>query len=65
MVLLPYTKNGDATQGRKFFLLYTKDNNPNNKRHEFQTHEPIVCKAKKTIAACMKESKKGKKGEEK
>jgi hypothetical protein len=33
--------------------------------HEFQTYEPIVCKAKIVVATCMKESKKGKGVEEK
>jgi hypothetical protein len=32
MVLFPYTKDGDATQGAKLLVLYTKDNNPNNKQ---------------------------------
>jgi hypothetical protein len=32
MVLLPCIENGDATQGTKLFVMYTKDNNPNNKQ---------------------------------
>ncbi len=32
MVLLPCIEDDDATQGTKFLLLYTKDNNPNNKQ---------------------------------
>jgi hypothetical protein len=32
MVLLPCTKDGDATRGTKLLILYTKDNNPNNKQ---------------------------------
>ncbi len=32
---------------------------------EFQTDEPVVCRAKRAAAACMKESEKGKGGEEK
>lgn len=32
MVLLPRTENDNTTQGMKLLLLYTKDNNGNNKR---------------------------------
>ncbi len=32
---------------------------------EFQTDEPVVCRAKRAAAACMKESERGKGGEEK
>jgi hypothetical protein len=38
---------------------------PTTNDHEFQTHEQVVCKAKTIVVACMKESKKGKGGEEK
>jgi hypothetical protein len=38
---------------------------PTTSGREFQTYELIVCKAKKIVAACMKEPKKGKGGEEK
>jgi len=38
---------------------------PTTSDHEFQTYEPIVCKAKKIVIACMKKSKKGKGGKEK
>jgi hypothetical protein len=39
--------------------------NPTASCCEFQTYESVVCKTKKVLAACMKESKKGKRGEEK
>lgn len=32
---------------------------------EFQTHEPVVCKATRVVVTYMKESKKGKGGDEK
>jgi hypothetical protein len=38
---------------------------PITSNYEFQTRELVVCKAKKVVATCMKESKKGKGGNEK
>ncbi len=65
MVLLPHTEDGDAAQATKLPLLYTKDTIATAGGREFQTYEPVVCRAKRAAAACMKESEKGKGREEK
>ncbi len=65
MVLLPCIENGDATQGTKLFVMYTKDNNPNNKQPWVPNLWASSLQGKNTIATCMKESKEGKEGKEK
>jgi len=54
MVLLPRTEDG--AQATKLLLLYTKDTIATAGGREFQTYEPVVCRAKRAAAACMKES---------
>jgi hypothetical protein len=57
MVMPPRVQNS-STYTPKTTILIISD-------CEFQTYELIVCKAKRIIATCMKESKKGKEREEK
>jgi hypothetical protein len=48
---------------RSFSSYTPKTTIPIASGHEFQTHELVVCKAKRVVAACMKESNKGNGGE--
>jgi hypothetical protein len=48
---------------RSFSSYTPKTTIPIASGHEFQTHELVVCEAKRVVATCMKKSNKGKGGE--